>query len=186
MPDHEDQRVVVGWGLLLGWVILVIAMVVMVVAATFFATGLRDGFIETGGSAAGLGAMLVALVIGVSGLIVVGGVTALRRTRIARPRLHLGLILAVPLVWMTTTMAVSWQYVGAVSAGDPDVEYDAEDDPWADPENKFSDTSGVVLLLGSCGMLPLVGLAIPHVIVLLRKGAPGIDANDASSAIEGD
>ena len=119
MPDHEDQRVVVGWGLLLGWVILVIAMVVMVVAATFFATGLRDGFIETGGSAAGLGAMLVALVIGVSGLIVVSGVSASRTTRIVRPRLHLGLILAVPLVWMTITMAVSWQFVGAISRGVP-------------------------------------------------------------------
>lgn len=186
MPDHEDQRVVVGWGLLLGWGILVIAMVVMVVAATFFATGLRDGFIETGGSAAGLGAMLVALVIGVSGLIVVSGVSASRTTRIVRPRVHIGLILAVPLVWMTITTAVSWQYVGAVSAGHPDVEYDVGGDPRADPENKFSDTSGAVLLLGSCGMLPLVGLAIPHVVVLLRKGASGTDANDASSAIEGD
>ena len=190
MPNHEEQRVVGGWGLLWGQAILVAALVVMVVAATFFATGLREGYIETGGSPPGLFAMLVALVIGVLGLTVVGRVSSNRATRIGRPSVLLGLILAVPLMWMTTAMAVSWHYVGAVSVGDSDVDSDVDsdmgDDLRADPENKFSDTSGVVLLLGSCGMLPLVGFAIPNVVVLLRRGSSGTDANDAWSAIQGD
>ena len=138
--------------------------------------------------------MLVALVIGVLGLIVVGRVSSNRATRIGRPSVLLGLILAVPLMWMTTAMAVSWHYVGAVSVGDSDIDSDVDsdvdsdmgDDLRADPENKFSDTSGVVLLLGSCGMLPLVGFAIPNVVVLLRRGSSGTDANDAWSAIQGD
>ncbi|MCP4833995.1 MAG: hypothetical protein GY895_04455, partial [Phycisphaera sp.] len=160
---------------------------VMVLAATFFATGLREGYIETGGSAAGLLAMLVALVIGVIGLLImVGVVSSNRARRIGRPKVLLGLILAVPLVWMTTAMAVSWHYGGAVSVGDSDVEYDVGDDPRAHPENKFSDTSGAALLLGSCGMLPLGGFAIPTVVVLLRRGTSGTDANEAWSAIEGD
>ena len=53
MPNHEEQRVVGAWGLLWGQAILVAALVVMVVAATFFATGLREGYIETGGSPRG-------------------------------------------------------------------------------------------------------------------------------------
>ena len=194
MPNHEEQRVVGGWGLLWGQAILVAALVVMVLAATFFATGLREGpsyMIETGGSAAGLLAMLVALVIGVIGLLImvgvmVGVVSSNRATRIGRPGVLLGLILAVPLVWMTTAMAVSWHYVGAVSVGDSDVKYDVGDDLLAHPENKFSDTSGAVLLLGSCGMLPLGGFAILNVVVLLRRGTSGTDANEAWSAIEGD
>ena len=187
MPNHEEQRVVGGWGLLWGQAILVAALVVMVLAATFFATGLREGYIETGGSAAGLLAMLVALVIGVIGLLImVGVVSSGRATRIGRPGVLLGLILAVPLVWMTTAMAVSWHYVGAVSVGDSDVKYDVGDDLLAHPENKFSDTSGAVLLLGSCGMLPLGGFAILNVVVLLRRGTSGTDANEAWSAIEGD
>ncbi len=186
MSEDEAQRAVGGWRLPLGRVILVIAMVEMVVAATFFATGLGDGDIETGRSAAGLRAMLMALVIGVSGLIVVGGVSADRTMRVARPRAHLGLSLAVPFLWMTITLGVSWQYVGAISGGDSNVEPDVGDGVGADPEDKFSDTSGAVLLLGSCGMLPLVGLAIPHVAVLLRRGTSRIEANDALPAIEGD
>ena len=187
MPNHEDPRVVGGWGLLWGQAILVAALVVMVLATTFFATGLREGYIETGGSTAGLLAMLVALVIGVIGLlIVVGVVYSNPATRIGRPGVLLGLVMAVPLVWMTTAMAVSWHYVGAMSVGDSDVKYDVEEDLRAHPENKFSDTSGVVFLLGSCGMLPLVGFAIPNVVVLLRRGTSGSDANEALSAIEGD
>ena len=187
MPNHEDQRVVGGWGLLWGQAILVAALVVMVLAATFFATGLREGYIETGGSAAGLLAMLVALVIGVIGLLImVGVVSSNRATRIGRPGVLLGLILAVPLVWMATAMAVSWHYVGAVSVGDSDVKYDVGDDLRAYPENKFSDTSVAAFFLGCCGMLPLGGFAILNVVVLLRRGTSGTDANEAWSAIEGD
>jgi len=191
MPNHEEQRVVGGWGLLWGQAILVAALVVMVLAATFFATGLREGgssyMIETGGSAAGLLAMLVALVIGVIGLLImVGVVSSNRATRIGRPGVLLGLILAVPLVWMTTAMAVSWHYGGAVSVGDSDVKYDVGDDLRAYPENKFSDTGVAAFFLGCCGMLPLGGFAILNVVVLLRRGTSGTDANEAWSAIEGD
>ena len=186
MPNQEDQRVVGGGGILWGQAMLVATLVVMVVAAMSFATGLREGYIETGNSVVGILAMLVALFIGVLGLIVLGVVSSNRATRIGRPSLLLGLVMAVPLVWMTTAMAVSWHYAGVVSVGDSDVKYDVGDDLLAHPENKFSDTSGAVLLLGSCGMLPLVGFAIPTVVLLLRRGTSGTDANDALSAIEGD
>lgn len=185
MPKREDQRVVGGRGLLWGQAILLATLVMMVVAATSFATGIREGYIETGNSVVGILVMLGALVIGVLGLIVVGVVSSNRATRIGRPSVLLGLVMAVPLAWMTTAMAVSWHYAGAVSA-DSDVEYDVGEDLRAHPENKFSDTSGVALLLGSCGMLPLVGFAIPNVVLLLRRGTSGTDANDALSAIEGD
>ena len=57
-------------------------------------------------------AMLVALEIGVPGLIGVGVVSSHRATRIGRPGLLLGLILAVPLVWTTTASTVSWVPAG--------------------------------------------------------------------------
>ena len=76
---------------------------------------------------------------------------------------------------MTTVMAVTRHDVGAVGG-----------DLRASPGNKLSDTSVAAFLLGSCGMLPLVGFAIPNVVVLLRRGTSGTDGNDAWSAIEGD
>ena len=91
MPNHEERSVVVGWGLPWGQAILVATLVVMVVAATLFATGLREGYIETGRSVVGMPAMLVALVIGVLGLVVVGGVSSDPATRVGRSSVLLGL-----------------------------------------------------------------------------------------------
>ena len=88
--------------------------------------------------------------------------------------------------WLATTMAVSWYYVGAMSVADPDVEYDVGDDPGAHPENKFSDTRGVVSLVGCGGTLFLGGFAVLCVVGLLRTDASGNVGGCGLSGVEGD
>lgn len=185
MSNLEDRRVAGGWAVLPGVAFLVIALVLMVVAVFFFGTGLRDGFIETGGSAVGMSAMLVAFVSAMLGIVSLG-VSAGRTTRFVRPRGLLGLVIMVPVAWLAMTMAVSWYYVGAMSVADPDVEYDVGDDPGAHPENKFSDTSGVVSLLGCGGTLFLGGFAVLCVVGLLRTDASGNDGGNTLSRGCGD
>lgn len=92
----------------------------------------------------------------------------------------------VPLAWLAMTMAVSWYYVGAISRADPAIEYDVGDDPRAHPESKFSDTSGVVSLLGCGGTLFLGGFAIPCVVLLLRTDASGNGGGNTLSRGGGD
>ena len=138
--------------LVAGRVVTTFAVLMMIAAAIVLG-------ISTAGVPVGVLLMIGAMLVAILGLVMLSaGLRARGGSRgLAWPRTKLVLLMAPMILWIAVTVASSNRYVGEMSAPFP-----------GEPDGKFTDTSGILLLFGGCGFFLLVLATVPGIVILVR------------------
>lgn len=164
-----------GAGRLLALASLLVALLATLRATFLFWNGLGEGNIETGESGQALLTLCGAMPLGLLGLGLLVVAHASGRPGNGRPWRSLLLVASIPAFWLILTFTIGGWYAGAMSPPGP-----------AGGDARFTDTAGVVLLLGGCGGVLFGGIAVSLATVLLRRNAPGKAVEEGLSTLEGD